>query len=69
MSTIGVDFIFKYYIIQDKTVKLQIWDTSGQEKYRSIAPSYFKNAQGIVLVYDSSDQLTFEDVKSNYISL
>jgi GTPase SAR1 family protein len=64
MSTTGVDFRFKNFYLDDKRVKLQIWDTSGQERYRSIAINYYRGASGIVLVYDSTDIDTFYDVHS-----
>ena len=51
-TTIGVDFHLKYLEIANIKYKIQIWDTAGQEKFRSITRSYYKGAQGILLVYD-----------------
>mmetsp|Transcript_9656 Transcript_9656/g.33217 ORF Transcript_9656/g.33217 Transcript_9656/m.33217 type:complete len:198 (-) Transcript_9656:81-674(-) len=64
MTTIGVDYRDKFVTIDDQNVKLQIWDTAGQEQFRTITRSYFRGAQGIVLVYDITDRGTFNSVRS-----
>jgi len=63
ISTIGVDFKIKTLTIDGKTVKLQIWDTAGQERFRTITSSYYRGAQGIILVYDCTDRESFNNVK------
>jgi len=63
ISTIGVDFKIKTLEIDGKTVKLQIWDTAGQERFRTITSSYYRGAQGIILVYDCTDRESFNNVK------
>ena len=63
ISTIGVDFKIKTLQIDGKTIKLQIWDTAGQERFRTITSSYYRGAQGIILVYDCTDPETFHNVK------
>jgi Ras-related protein Rab-18 len=51
-STIGVDFKVKMTDLRGKRVKMTIWDTAGQERFRTLTSSYYRGAQGIILVYD-----------------
>ena len=64
IGTIGVDFKPRVIDLDGKTVKLQIWDTAGQERSRSITSSYYRGAQGIIVVYDVTDKASFEHVKT-----
>ena len=66
-STLGVDFVFKDFEIKGTTVKLQIWDTAGQERYRSMINSYYKHSHGIILVFDLTDEQSFENILSQWI--
>ncbi|KAH3731521.1 Rab GTPase [Pelomyxa schiedti] len=59
IATIGVDFKIKTLNCDGKVVKLQIWDTAGQERFRAIASSYYRAAQGIILVFDCTDMETY----------
>jgi small GTP-binding protein len=63
MTTIGVDFKTKYIDIEGTHVKLQIWDTAGQEKFRSITRAYYRGAHGILVVFDISRRDTFNQTK------
>ncbi|KAI8909676.1 P-loop containing nucleoside triphosphate hydrolase protein [Gorgonomyces haynaldii] len=63
ISTIGVDFKIRTIELEGKTVKLQIWDTAGQERFRTITSSYYRGAHGIIVVYDVTDQETFNNIK------
>ncbi|EER08646.1 RAS small GTpases RIC1/ypt1, putative [Perkinsus marinus ATCC 50983] len=60
--TIGVDFRVKTINIQDREVRLQIWDTAGQERFRTITPAYYRNAMGVLLIYDMTDSKSFKNV-------
>ena len=51
-TTIGFEFCSFNVKIKEKVVKLQIWDTAGQEKYKSMIPTYLRNAEIVVLVFD-----------------
>lgn len=57
--TIGVEFGARLVTIGGKQIKLQIWDTAGQESFRSITRSYYRGATGALLVYDISRRDTF----------
>ena len=62
LATIGVDFRFKTLSIDNKNVKFQIWDTAGQERFRTITSAYYRGSQAIILVFDITDPLSFQDV-------
>ncbi|KAF7328901.1 Ras-related protein Rab-18 [Mycena venus] len=59
-ATIGVDFRVHKMEVKGKKVKLSIWDTAGQERFRTITSSYYRGAQGIILVYDVSNRESFD---------
>ena len=63
MTTVGLDFKIRTVEVDGKVVKLQMWDTAGQERFRTITRSYYRGSQGIVVVYDVTDNDTFENVK------
>ena len=58
--TIGVEFGARMISVNDKSIKLQIWDTAGQESFRSITRSYYRGAAGALLVYDITRRDTFK---------
>jgi Ras-related protein Rab-2A len=60
--TIGVEFGTKLVSIEDTKIKLQLWDSGGQEAYRSITRSYYRDAAGIVLCYDITNYKSFDDI-------
>jgi len=66
-STIGVDFKVKAMTVmgpdeKPKRIKVTIWDTAGQERFRTLTSSYYRGAQGIIMVYDVSRKDTFESL-------
>ncbi len=63
VSSIGVDFKTKDIIVNDKKVKLQLWDTAGHERFRTITTSYYRGAHGIATVFDLSERESFEHVE------
>eukprot|EP01124_Arcella_intermedia_P024358 TRINITY_DN4079_c0_g1_i1.p1 TRINITY_DN4079_c0_g1~~TRINITY_DN4079_c0_g1_i1.p1 ORF type:complete len:184 (-),score=47.46 TRINITY_DN4079_c0_g1_i1:23-574(-) len=62
--TMGVDFASKTTEVDGKKIKMQIWDTSGQESFKSITRSYYKGAGGLVIVYDVTNLESFVSVES-----
>ncbi len=65
LSTIGLDYRLKTMTLKNnKTIKLQIWDTAGQDRFRAITKNYYKGANGIILIYDVTNSQTFENVKN-----
>ncbi|KAJ9451260.1 Ras-related protein RABB1c [Diplonema papillatum] len=62
--TIGVEFGARMVVIDQKQIKLQIWDTAGQESFRSITRSYYRGATGALLVYDVTRRETFDHLQS-----
>ena len=68
LSTIGLDYRLKSMTLKNsKNIKLQIWDTAGQDRFRAITKNYYKGANGIILIYDVTNMQTYENVK-NWIS-
>ena len=61
-ATIGLDFQSKNITIHDQDVRLIIYDTAGQEKFRSLIPMYIREAQIILLIYDISDKASFDSM-------
>uniref|UniRef100_A0A8C1R9A9 Uncharacterized protein n=1 Tax=Cyprinus carpio TaxID=7962 RepID=A0A8C1R9A9_CYPCA len=63
-ATIGVDFKVKTVAIDGNRAKLAIWDTAGQERFRTLTPSYYRGAQGVILVYDVTKRDTFTKLEN-----
>ena len=64
MATIGLDYKLKTMILEEqKIVKVQIWDTAGQDKFRAITRNYYKGASGIILIFDVTNIKSFENIK------
>ena len=64
LTTIGLDFRLKTVNLDDKRkIKVQIWDTAGEDRFRAITKSYYRGANGILLIYDVTEQESFEHVR------
>ena len=63
ITTIGVDFECHTVTVDDKVVKLQIWDTAGQERFIAITNSFYRGANGIVIVFDVTNWESFENIQ------
>ena len=70
MATPGANFTTKtiYLKEQKQSIKFEIWDTAGQEKYRSLAKVFYKNAAVCILVYDITRRVSFEQLKEYWIT-
>ena len=64
LTTIGIDFKVRKETIDDAKVKLQIWDTAGQEKFRTITKAYYRGANGILLVFDVTNRDSFNKTQT-----
>ena len=61
-ATVGVEFISKSYRINKQVFKIEIWDTAGQERYKSITAAYYKGAKGALIVYDTTQKSSYENI-------
>ena len=69
MSSIGVDFKLKQIELDDRLIKMQIWDTAGHEKFRTITTSYYKSAHAIIILYDITEKASFDHIKNWMIEI
>ena len=64
ITTIGLDYKLKYITLDSgETIKVQLWDTAGQDRYRTIAKNYYKGSHGILLLYDITKVNSFENIR------
>ena len=61
-ATIGVDFKNCYIMIKEEKVKLCVWDTAGQDKFRTMTTSYYRNTDALCLVFSFDDRKSFENL-------
>ena len=64
VTTIGVDFRFKTMVVKEKVAKIQIWDTAGEERYRSITTAYYRGAAAILICCDCTNIESFNNVNN-----
>lgn len=62
VSTIGVDFKNKLIEVDDKIITLQLWDTAGQDRFKSITTSYYRGADSVLIMFDLTDRTSFKNV-------
>ncbi|XP_035211848.1 ras and EF-hand domain-containing protein-like [Stegodyphus dumicola] len=62
-STLGIDFLMRTIRVDGRNVAVQLWDTAGQERFRSITKSYFRKADGVMLLYDCTCEHSFLNVR------
>ena len=67
VGTAGIDHKQKNIKHQGKLLKIQIWDTAGQEKYRSLTRKYYEGCSGIILVFDVTDKSSFEGIQEYWL--
>ena len=63
-ATVGMDFAFKNITVRDKNIKIQIWDTAGQECFKSISRGYYKSSVCGLIVYDITSRESFNNVST-----
>ena len=71
MSTTGASYCGKAMTFDEyggKTIKFEIWDTAGQEKYRALAKVFYKNAAVCILVYDITRKKSFDELKNYWVN-
>ena len=61
-ATIGIDFLVKNIIYKNKSYRLQLWDTAGQQRFRSLIPSYLKDSHLCILVYDLANPASLDSL-------
>eukprot|EP00128_Syssomonas_multiformis_P012874 Colp12_sorted_trinity150504_noHs@7751 len=62
-TTIGAEFLTKEIIVDGKSYNYQVWDTSGQERYRKLSSAYFRDAAAAIIVFDITNETTFNALK------
>ena len=71
ITTTGAPYASKNVVFKDyknKAIKFEIWDTAGQEKYRSVTQIFYKDAPMALLVFDTTKETTFNEIKNYWIS-
>ena len=64
MMTIGINYVYKVVEIDGAKIKLQIWDTAGQDKYKTITKNYYRNSQGVIIVFGIDSRDSFYSVST-----
>ncbi|XP_053904054.1 ras-related protein Rab-37 isoform X1 [Malaclemys terrapin pileata] len=69
IATVGIDFRNKVVAVDGVKVKLQIWDTAGQERFRSVTHAYYRDAQALLLFYDITSKMSFDNIRAWLIEI
>ena len=64
LSTIGIDKEIKYVKVKNDTYKMTLWDTAGQDRFKSLPKKYYQNADGVLLLFDVTSEETFNNVSN-----
>ena len=67
LQTISIDVQHKETFVDGEKIKVQIWDTAGQEQFKRLAPMYYKNAAAAIICYDVTSPKSFETLECTYI--
>ena len=62
--TIGINYTFKIVAVDGVKIKLQIWDTAGQDKYKTITQNYYRNSDGVLIVFSIDSRESFSSVRN-----
>lgn len=63
LATVGLEYFTKEVTINDKLIRVKIWDTAGQEQYKALTKNFYRNSDGVIIVYDVTNKSTFEKVQ------
>ena len=63
ITTVGLDYYKKQEMINNLNVSVKLWDTAGQERFKALTPSFFRNAEGVVIAYDVTNSESFDNLK------
>ena len=66
-GTIGIDFLSVNHTAEGRTHKVQIWDTAGQESFRSITRNFYRGSNGVFLVFDITNAVTFQGIREVWL--
>ena len=68
-TTIGVDFKVKRISLLERTILVKIWDSAGQERFKTVTRQYYKNAEGVMLIYDVTSEKSFSMIEEWFTSI
>lgn len=63
MATVGLEYFTKEEKVNDKVIRVKIWDTAGQEQYKSLTRNFYRNSDGVIIVYDVTNKSSFEKIQ------